>query len=105
MVVVGGGRWAWAWAVRREGSVSGSFWADGSCDAPVSFWTTCRKFDGSACTKVVFGCVVRSDPYVGECMVVEREREREIIVIACERWLVGVLKRGSGKEGMKYEDL
>jgi len=38
-------------------------------------------------------------------MVVEREREREIIVIACERWLVGVLKRGSGKEGMKYEDL
>jgi len=80
MVVVGGGRWAWAWAVRRDGSVSGSFWADGSCDAPVSFWTTCRKFDGSACTKVVFGCVVGSDPYVGECMV---EREREIFYCCC----------------------
>lgn len=57
--------WAWVWAERREGRVSGSFWADGSSDAPVSFWTTARKFDGSAWTKVVFG-VVGSDPQVGE---------------------------------------
>ncbi|KAL5072442.1 hypothetical protein RYX36_011426 [Vicia faba] len=78
VAVGGGGRWGWVVVdVRRDGSVSGSFWADGSWDAPVSFWTTDRKFDGSACTKVVFGWAVGSDPYVGECMVGEREREGE----------------------------
>lgn len=36
IVVVVGRRWA-CWAARREGRVMGSFWADGSSDAPVSF--------------------------------------------------------------------
>lgn len=56
-VVAEDGRWVWA--ARRAGRVRGSFsW---SSEAPVSFWTTARKFDGSAWTKVVFG-VVGSDP-------------------------------------------
>ena len=48
--------WWWGLWLRR----SFWFWADGSSGAPVSFWTTARKFDGSACTKVVLG-VVGSD--------------------------------------------
>ena len=39
----------------------GSFWADGSSGAPVSFWTTARKVDGSAWTKVVLGEVGSDD--------------------------------------------
>jgi hypothetical protein len=30
------------------------------------------------------------------------EREREIVVVTCERWVVGVvLKRGSGNKGLR----
>lgn len=56
--------------VKREGRLSGSFWAEGSSGAPVSFWTTARKVDGSAWTKVVVG-ETGSDPYVGEFILVE----------------------------------
>jgi hypothetical protein len=39
-------------------------------------------------------------------MVLEREREREIVVVTCERWVVGVvLKRGSGNKGLRCGDL
>ncbi|KAL9304536.1 hypothetical protein ACSQ67_021799 [Phaseolus vulgaris] len=35
------------WAASREGRVRGSLGEAGSSEAPVSFWTTARKLDGS----------------------------------------------------------
>ena len=93
------GRW---W--RREGRVRGSLWVEGSSEAPVSFWTTARKLEGSAWTKVVLGVVGvvgSGTKEVGEWRVVveleeamrEREREREI---SGRDWRVE-----AGREGMK----
>lgn len=49
----------------RAVAVTGSFWMLGSWVAPVSFWTTARKVEGSAWTKVVLvegGFVGSKDP-------------------------------------------
>lgn len=76
-------------AARREGRVRGSLWTEGSWDAPVSFWTTARKFDGSAWTKVVLGGIVGSDPKV--VVVLEeamRIYERESVGAGREEWNV-----------------
>jgi len=69
---IGGGGW---WGFER---VSGSFWSDESWDAPVSFWTTCRKFDGSAFTKVGCECMA-----VGCDTVLQQRRRlyRETVMI------------------------
>ena len=79
-------------ATRDDGRVRGSFSADASSGAPVSFWTTSLKFDGSAWTKVVLP-IVGSDPKeVGECMPVleamttVREREGDISEVVGLDW-------------------
>lgn len=47
------------------GPVTGSFTEDESWVAPVSLWTTARKLDGSAWTKVVLGV----DEFGSEAMI------------------------------------
>lgn len=51
----------------------GSFWADESSGAPVSFWTTALKVAGSAWTYVVLG-ETGSGTQAGVFMVEEQKR-------------------------------
>lgn len=72
-------RWDCA-AARRVGRVRGSLWAEGSSEAPVSFWTTARKLEGLAWTKVVLGVVGEWRVELEAAMSNERERERLILL-------------------------
>lgn len=60
---------------RRAGWVTGSFW-DESWDAPVSRWTTARKVDGSAWTKVVL-----ADRLGSKMVETEDEGDEKVVVL------------------------